>query len=65
VVLITVPFPIRFGIASDKLFHTIQLRGGTNAALTTHALNRGVKYSWRVDAFNASGLTHGTPSRPN
>jgi hypothetical protein len=50
---------VRFGIAPDKLFHTIQLQGGTNAALTTHALNRGVKYSWRVDAFNGGGLTSG------
>ena len=50
---------VRFGIAPDKLFHTIQLQGGTNAALTTHALNRGVKYSWRVDAFNDGGLTSG------
>ena len=53
---------IRFGIAPDKLFQTIQLQGGTNATLTTHALNRGVSYSWRVDAFNASGLAKGTPS---
>ena len=54
---------VRFGIAPDKLFQTIQLQGGTNAALTTHALNRGVKYSWRVDAFNASGPSLGQPTR--
>jgi len=52
---------IRFGIAPDKFYQSIQLRGGTNASLTTHALNRGVKYAWRVDAFNASGLTPGAP----
>jgi hypothetical protein len=52
---------LRFGLAPDKLFHTIQLQGGTNATLTTHALNRGVKYSWRVDAFNGNGLTQGAP----
>jgi hypothetical protein len=56
---------IRFGIAPDKLFQTIQLQGGTKAALTMHALNRGVKYSWRVDAFNADGLTPGPPSPVN
>jgi hypothetical protein len=50
---------IRFGIAPDKLYQTIQLQGGTNAALTTHALNRGVKYTWRVDAFNSRGVTSG------
>ena len=50
---------IRFGIAPDKLYQTIQLQGGTNAALTTHALNRGVNYTWRVDAFNSSGITSG------
>jgi hypothetical protein len=53
---------IRFGIAPGKLFQTIQLQGATNATLSTHALNRGVEYSWRVDAFNASGLAQGTPS---
>jgi hypothetical protein len=52
---------IRFGIAPDKLFQTIQLQGGNNAALTTHALTRGVNYSWRVDAFNGNGLTPSTP----
>jgi len=52
---------VRFGIAPDKLYQSIQLRGGTNASLTTHALNRGVKYAWRVDAFNTSGLAAGTP----
>jgi xylan 1,4-beta-xylosidase len=55
---------IRFGLAPDKLFQTIQLQGGTNAMLTTHALNRGVKYSWRVDALSANGLTPSTSSLP-
>ncbi len=55
---------IRFGTAPDRLFQTIQLQGGTHAALTTHALNRGVRYVWRVDAFSAGGLTEGVPSQP-
>jgi xylan 1,4-beta-xylosidase len=54
---------IRFGTAPDRLFQTIQLQGGTRSTLTTHALNRGVKYVWRVDAFNSSGLAEGIPSQ--
>ena len=50
---------VRFGLAPDKLFQTIQVQGGSRAGLTTHALNRGVKYAWRVDAFNANGITAG------
>ena len=30
-----------------------------------HALNRRVKYAWRVDAFNAAGLALGATSNPN
>ena len=54
---------IRFGTAPDRLFQTIQLQGGARASLTTHALTRGVGYVWRVDAFNAGGLTEGAPSQ--
>lgn len=54
---------VRFGIAPDKLYQTIQLQGGTNAALTTHALNRGVNYAWRLDAFNGSGVAVGVPTK--
>jgi xylan 1,4-beta-xylosidase len=54
---------VRFGIAPDRLFQTIQVQGGTNATLATHALNRGGKYAWRVDAFNASGITQGPALR--
>lgn len=56
---------IRFGIGPEHLYQTIQLQGGTNAALTTHALNRGVKYAWRVDAFNSCGVARGEPSVPD
>jgi hypothetical protein len=55
---------IRFGVAPEALYHTIQVQGGTNSALTTHALNRGVRYRWRVDAFNASGRTPGAATGP-
>jgi hypothetical protein len=54
---------IRFGTAPDRLFQTIQLQGNTRSTLTTHALNRGVKYAWRVDAFNSNGLAEATPSQ--
>lgn len=50
---------LRFGIGPDQLFQTIQLQGRERSRLTTHALNRGVRYAWRIDAFNASGLTPG------
>lgn len=50
---------VRFGIAPDKLYQTIQIQGGATAKLTTHALNRGVKYAWRIDAFNRNGVTPG------
>jgi hypothetical protein len=51
---------LRFGVGPGQLYHAIQLQGGTNATLTTHVLNRGVKYAWRVDAFNRSAITPGT-----
>ena len=50
---------VRFGTAPDKLWQCIQMQAGFSSSLTFHALNRGVTYSWRVDAFNGSGLTPG------
>ncbi|MBI5689678.1 MAG: family 43 glycosylhydrolase [Verrucomicrobia bacterium] len=50
---------IRFGVAPDALHLAIQVQGGAKGSLTTHALTRGVSYAWRVDAFNANGLTVG------
>lgn len=52
---------VRFGIAPDKLWQAIQLQGGGHRTLTTHALNRGVSYRFRVDAFDGGGVSEGTP----
>jgi xylan 1,4-beta-xylosidase len=51
---------VRFGVAPDALHLAIQVQRGDKSSLTTHVLNRGVKYAWRVDAFNANGLTAGS-----
>lgn len=37
----------------------LQIQGGQTDQLTFHALTRGMKYRWRIDAFNDSGLTAG------
>lgn len=37
----------------------IQVQGGEADKLTFHALTRGARYRWQVDAFNDSGLTTG------
>ena len=55
---------VRFGDAPDRLWQTIQLQGGSHDHLTTHVLNRGVTYHFRIDAFNGSGLTAGQPAGP-
>ncbi len=50
---------VRFGPARDQLFQTFQVPATAKTSITTHALNRGVQYYWRVDAFNANGLANG------
>jgi hypothetical protein len=50
---------VRFGIAPDKLWQTIQLQGQAQSKLTLHCLIRGQKYAWRVDAFGSGGVTAG------
>ncbi len=50
---------LRFGSAPDALYQCIQVQGGSTEQLTMHALTRGQSYAWRVDAFNANGLTPG------
>jgi hypothetical protein len=55
---------VRFGDAPDRLWQTIQLQGGSHDHLTTHVLNRGVIYHFRIDAFNGSGLTEGRTTGP-
>jgi hypothetical protein len=55
---------VRFGDAPDRLWQTIQMQGGGVDRLTTHVLNRGVPYYFRIDAFNAHGLTAGGITAP-
>jgi hypothetical protein len=50
---------VRHGIAADRLINTFQVQGGAVTSLTTHALNRDTKYVWRIDAYNANGVTPG------
>ncbi len=50
---------LRYGVAPDALYLALQLQGGQQNALTTHVLNHGTKYWYRIDAFNDSGLTQG------
>jgi hypothetical protein len=60
---------VRFGDSPDRLWQTIQLQGGSHDRLTTHVINRGVPCHFRIDTFNAHGLTAGkgitaAPSSP-
>jgi len=48
-------YNIRFGIAKDKLYHSLMVYGETEA--TIHSLNAGVPYFARIEAFNGSGIT--------
>lgn len=50
---------IRYGVSREALSHCIQMQGGQNDRLTFHALTRGVRYVWRIDAFNAHGVSVG------
>lgn len=50
---------VRFGVEPDFLSNCIQLNDASKDSLQLHILTRGVKYCYRVDAFNESGLTEG------
>jgi hypothetical protein len=50
---------VRYGFSPEHIWQAIQVRGGETTNLTTHALNRGVDYWFRVDAFNESGDSFG------
>lgn len=51
-------YVIRYGIAKDKQYSSIQVMGKTKYELT--GLNAGQTYYVSVDAYNAAGLTKGT-----
>lgn len=51
-------YMIRWGIRPDELHTHWQVIGGTEA--TIHCLTKGVGYYVTVDAYNESGIVHGT-----
>lgn len=51
-------YVIRYGIAKDKLYNSIQVMGQSSAEITS--LNSGVTYYFAVDAYNENGITRGT-----
>jgi len=50
---------IRYGIAPDKLYNMVQTY---ETAAQVRTLSKGISYSFRVDSFNAAGVTEGTVS---
>lgn len=55
-------YVLRFGAEPDALHLAIRIRGGGTSRFTTHVLNRGARYHFRLDAFNENGVTPGTLS---
>lgn len=52
-------YVLRFGVAADALHLAIRIRGGSTGTFSTHVLNRGAAYHFRLDAFNENGVTPG------
>jgi len=52
-------YVVRYGIAEDKLYQNVEVRGRKEVVL--HDLNADTKYFFAVDAFNESGRTQGKP----
>lgn len=50
---------VRFGYQPDFLNQCVQVKGNETHSLLIHILTKGVKYYYRVDAYNDSGLTEG------
>ncbi len=51
-------YVVYFGLGSDKCYHSVMVYG--KHELQLNALNKGVRYFFRVDAFNENGITKGT-----
>jgi hypothetical protein len=51
-------YVIRYGTASNKLYNNYEVWSGTSYPI--NSLNNGQDYYFTVDAFNDSGITHGT-----
>jgi hypothetical protein len=56
-------YVIRYGVAPDALHLNLQVPGGSITNLTVSCLNRDVKYFYRIDAYNDSGITFGKVSK--
>lgn len=50
---------VRFGCQPDFLNQCIQVKGNETTELLLHILTKGVKYYYRVDTYNDSGITEG------
>lgn len=50
---------VRFGYQPDFLNQCIQVKDCETTDLLIHILTKGVKYHYRVDAYNDSGITEG------
>ena len=50
---------IRFGYHPDFLNLSIQVKDKEKSSLLIHILTKGIKYSYRVDSYNDSGITEG------
>lgn len=50
---------VRFGYQPDFLNQCIQVKGNETTELLLHILTKGVKYYYRVDTYNESGITEG------
>ena len=48
---------VRYGIAPDKLYNMFQTY---ETAAQIRTLTKGISYYFRVDSFNAAGVTEGT-----
>ena len=50
---------VRYGIAPDKLYNQYQVYG---ERVEIRTLSKGISYYFRVDSFNAAGVTAGCVS---
>lgn len=54
-------YNVRWGLSQDKLYQTYQVWSEAGTRLNIRALNRGVGYSFAVEAFNESGVSPLSP----
>jgi len=51
---------VRFGYQPDFLNQCVQVKDSETTDLLVHILTKGVKYYYRIDTYNDSGITEGT-----